>query len=278
MSEEFKVSVIIPVYNAAQYVSDAVNSCLKNPEVAEILLIEDGSPDDALRVCKELQEKHRIVKLLQHPNGENRGAGESRNLGIENATYPYIAFLDADDLMADDRFKKAAEVFANQPDAEGVYEAIAHFSSEKGVEKKLFTIRTPKISPNRLFYLLLRGTYGHFHTNGITIKSSVFRKCGLFETRLRLHQDAELWLRLAYYCRLYPGELKQPVALVRRHPKNRIIHANPTSKILMWQTVNQYFKRKASLRNRLIIAYKLARFQAQAGNGNKFLYLIRNFF
>ena len=77
-----KISVIIPVYNAEKYVSQAVESALQFNEVYEVVLIEDKSPDNALEVCRELAEKYDRVKLYQHPDKGNHGAGASRNLGI----------------------------------------------------------------------------------------------------------------------------------------------------------------------------------------------------
>ena len=96
-ADALEISVIIPVYNAAAYVRQAVESALAQPEVREVLLVEDGSPDNALEVCQQLAAEHQRVILLHHPNGENRGAGASRNLGMRNAHFPIIAFLDADD-------------------------------------------------------------------------------------------------------------------------------------------------------------------------------------
>lgn len=272
---EFKVSVVIPVYNAEKYVREAVESCLRNLEVAEIILVEDRSPDNALFVCKQLEAEFEIVKLFTHPHNANRGAGASRNLGIEKAECDYIAFLDADDVMCENRFRKAKEVFLSQPDADGVYDAITHFSEERGIEKKLFTINKENIPPEKLFYFLLRGTYGHFSTDGIVIKRKVFEKSGTFHTELKLHQDAELWLRIAYHARLFAGELKHPVALARRHTQNRITGANYHSKVLFWQTAFDYFKNKASLKHKLMIAYKLAGFRSKQNGKNIVFNLLR---
>ena len=55
------VSVIIPVYNAEKYVTQAVESALSQPETAEVILIEDASPDKALQICQELAKKHSKV-------------------------------------------------------------------------------------------------------------------------------------------------------------------------------------------------------------------------
>ena len=57
MNDFFEVSVVIPVYNAAAFVTQAVESALAQPEVREVVLVEDCSPDDSLAVCRQLAEK-----------------------------------------------------------------------------------------------------------------------------------------------------------------------------------------------------------------------------
>ncbi|PIY03241.1 MAG: glycosyltransferase family 2 protein, partial [Bacteroidetes bacterium CG_4_10_14_3_um_filter_31_20] len=73
------------------------------PETSEVILIEDGSPDNGLDVCTSLAKKYSKVRLYRHENGENKGASASRNLGIRKANYPYVAFLDADDFYLPNR-------------------------------------------------------------------------------------------------------------------------------------------------------------------------------
>ena len=109
MAEEFRVSVVTPVYNAAEFVTRAVESALAQPETGEVLLIEDNSPDNSLRVCRELAEKHEKVRVLRHPDGGNHGAGASRNLGMQNARFDYIGFVDADNFDLLNRFAKTKE-------------------------------------------------------------------------------------------------------------------------------------------------------------------------
>src|SRR5690606_16621737 len=95
--EKVNISVIIHVYNAEKYLEKAVKSALKFDVVTEVILVEDRSPDNAYQICKDLASSNDRVKLYTHPNNENRGAGASRNLGLEKAIGNYIAFLDADD-------------------------------------------------------------------------------------------------------------------------------------------------------------------------------------
>lgn len=260
------ISVIIPVYNADKFLEESVLSAIDLTEVAEIILIEDGSPDNALDVCRKLEVKYEKVRLLQHPNGENRGASASRNLGVRAAKFEYISFLDADDFFANNRFVKTMKVIAKNPDADGVYEAIGIFKSIPE-NYKIYSVSKP-ISPQKLFHYLLRGTYGHFSTDGLTVKKSLFQKSGYFNESLPLHQDSELWLRMAYFGRLYPGNLNTPVAYARRHEKNRITKANNKSNLKFWKSVKAFFANEnISLINKILINRKIARYESSSKSG-----------
>ena len=99
------ISVIIPVYNASAFLKKAVESAIQFEEVKEIILVEDGSTDHSLEVCEILENEFGAVKLFQHPDKGNHGAGATRNLGLEKATGDFIAFLDADDYYLPNRFE-----------------------------------------------------------------------------------------------------------------------------------------------------------------------------
>ena len=134
--DKLEVSVVIPVYNAAPYVRQAVESALAQPQVREVLLVEDGSPDNALEVCRELAAEYPRVALLRHPNGENRGAGASRNLGMLAAGSAFLAFLDADDYYLPGRFTIDERIFAQDPRCEGVYHAVEmHVEDAQGLNR-----------------------------------------------------------------------------------------------------------------------------------------------
>ena len=230
----FDISVIIPVYNAEEYVTSAVNSSLQFSEVKEILLIEDGAPDNSLEICKELELRYARVKLLQHPDRGNHGAGASRNLGLANASCPYIAFLDADDFYLPNRFQVDKKVFAENPAADGVYNALGiHYYSKhaesiyKNISGKELTTVTEYIDSITLFesFIGLGPLYGHFSLDGLTIKKEILEKMDIwFNPTLRLHQDTEFRIRLAYSARLFPGEIKVPTVKRGVHSENRIIN------------------------------------------------------
>ncbi|MEZ4805938.1 MAG: glycosyltransferase [Flavobacteriales bacterium] len=229
-----KVSVIIPVYNAERFVREAVRSVLQHEVVSEVLLVEDGSKDESLAVCKGLAAEFPRVRLVQHPDGGNHGASASRNLGIRSAASPFVAFLDADDLFLPDRFDREKELFAADPALDGVYGATGvhiHDAQAKGLFEGRFssTLTTLRVAvpPEDLFdaFMGLSGILdlGHFSLIALTVrKTGLDRMNGLFNESLAMSEDGEFIYRLAYYTRLAPGSIAAPVSLRGVHVANRI--------------------------------------------------------
>jgi len=241
MSHDFKVSVITPVYNAERFLRRCVESSLELDSVGEVILVEDGSPDNALRICQELVRLDSRVRLYRHPNGENRGAGASRNLGIEKARCEYVAFADADDYYLPNRFEKDKELFANDPLADGVYGATnTEYVDQAGREKflanldaKLEECENLTLSavcpPEELLSVWLcqhPKITGVFSTDAITVKREFFNRSGVFNERLKLQQDTDLFIRFAAVGRLLAGSITQPVARRSVHESNRMSDMN----------------------------------------------------
>ncbi len=242
------ISVITPVFNAEKFLRKSVESALQFDEVKEILLIEDGSTDESLTVCNQLTKEYEKVKLLQHTNGLNKGAGATRNLGIENVTQEFIAFLDADDYYHPNRFEAEKKIFTNYPEADGVYGALGVFFQSDKVEKIFFqsfhqssnnnndfltTIRS-EVPPDRLFNKLvgLEKSEGNFHLDCLTIKTKQLKQLSyFFNESLRLHQDTEFIIRLSFHFNLYPGIIDKAIAVRGVHENNRITKVSKGSRI-----------------------------------------------
>jgi len=107
-----KISVIIPVYNAERFIASSIESilCQHNFSDFEILLINDGSVDGSLEVCREYAERDSRIRLFDKPNG---GVSSARNLGLDKATGEWVVFLDADDWLAPDTFERVGPHMAN---------------------------------------------------------------------------------------------------------------------------------------------------------------------
>ena len=92
------LSFVIPVYNCSRYLRGCVGSILCQASADfEVLLINDGSKDNSLEICRELAGKDSRVKAFTQ---ENRGASSARNVGLDNATGDFVWFVDADDSVA----------------------------------------------------------------------------------------------------------------------------------------------------------------------------------
>lgn len=238
-----KISVIIPVYNAEKYISQAVESALQFEEVYEIILIEDKSPDNALQVRQKLAEKYAQIKLYQHPDKGNHGAGASRNIGLEKVTGDFAAFLDADHYYLPNRFDAERELFKNS-EVDGVYGANGvQYYSEKANHEDVY-----------LGLINLRGTFGLIPLDALTIrKTALSRMNKMFETYLRLHQDSEFIVRLAYYLQLYTETNDESIALRGLYEDNRITKVdsgktNPaTTRALIWRELSKWDENEESV-------------------------------
>jgi glycosyltransferase involved in cell wall biosynthesis len=235
----FSVSVVTPVYNAADFVSRAVEAAVAEEEVAEVLLVEDASTDNSLEVCKELDRRHGKVRVIQHPDRKNHGAGETRNLGIPG------------------RFKLDRKLLMEDSTIDGVYHAQGiHYYSEKarkcffeaGLGDGAFLSVSAPVSPEELIYVFLgihpvAKVLGGLGIDAITLRRRAFDKAGLFEPRLRLQQDVHLFFRLAAACRMAPGKLQDPVAVRGVHETMR--STNPEKMAVYerhrWDLLKEWF-------------------------------------
>ena len=100
-----KVSVIVPVYNAENFLKDSIERILSQTLTdIEIVFVDDGSTDNSLKILREIKDER--VKVLTQ---KNINAGAARNRGLELATGEYLSFLDADDLFDKEMLEKAYE-------------------------------------------------------------------------------------------------------------------------------------------------------------------------
>ncbi|MBK9176750.1 MAG: glycosyltransferase [Flavobacteriales bacterium] len=232
---------------------------MEQPEVKEILLVEDGSTDESLAVCKELEAKHEEVRVLVHPGGANRGAAASRNLAMRAASREFIAFLDADDVFLAGRFDAERAIFKEKPDADGVYGGIDAYFHSSDLEKRFATTYAVQlttvrhmVAPEHLFDAHI-GLYapvknlGHFSLDGLTLRAtSLARMPMLMREDLHLREDTEFIMRTAYYLRLHPGHIDRAVASRGLHPGNRItnVQDRPLGKQRFYMALHEWAQRE----------------------------------
>lgn len=102
------LSVAVPCYNSQEYMRKCVDSLLKGGEDVEILIVDDGSKDDTLKIARDYEEKYpTIVKAIHQ---ENKGHGGAVNTGLAHATGLYFKVVDSDDWLNEEALKKVLEV------------------------------------------------------------------------------------------------------------------------------------------------------------------------
>lgn len=218
-----KISVIIPTLNSARFISEAIDSVLKQSVPAsEILLVDGGSHDGTVEIARQMSD---MVRVLSQ---EGRGRPGARNTGLRQATGKLIAFLDSDDLWVPDKLATQLDFFQRHPEMEMTFGDMALF-------KHADDPNTPEILDAKV-HEYLRGNPTHltqlleclFTVNFIPTSSVAFRKICLqsvgYMNETFLHcEDYEYWLRFAASARV--GYLDRVLVRRRMHDSNAMNNA-----------------------------------------------------
>lgn len=103
MKKNDVISIIVPIYKVEKYLEKCINSIIKQTyKNLEIILVDDGSPDNCGKICDEYAKKDSRIKVIHKPNG---GISDARNAGIQMATGDYIGFVDSDDYIEKDMYE-----------------------------------------------------------------------------------------------------------------------------------------------------------------------------
>lgn len=145
MEQNTKVSIVVPVYNAAAYLEETVKMvCSQTFSDWELILVDDHSKDGSWQIMQKLAEKEDRIRILQQKEGV-KGAANARNLGTAYADGRYLAFLDADDVWASDKLEKQM-AFMKKEDAGFVFSAYEFGDEEAKGTGKIVEV------PERLTY------------------------------------------------------------------------------------------------------------------------------
>lgn len=180
------VSIIIPAYNQAQYLSFAIESVLSQAYPQwECIVVDDGSTDDTKKITHHYN--HKAIRYIYQ---RNQGLSAARNTGITAAQGEFLAFLDSDDMLLPEHLQLLVTAMRANPTA-----ALMHGSS-------IVIDQNNRILPNTLKSGLSGETNQLLFENPIQVDSVLLRhswqeKIGLFDTNLRSYEDWDYWLRLA---------------------------------------------------------------------------------
>lgn len=190
------VSVIIPAYNAAEYIEEAIKSILNQTwGNLEIIIINDGSKDETEKISNTFLSDNRIKYVSQ----KNQGSSSARNSGLEIATGDFIQYLDADDSLSKDKIEKQVNILINQP----VYDIAVcstnifyKIPGDTGEEiDTSYLYNTNNTFDFALNLYGLNGRSGMIQPNAFLISRKLADKIGPWNLNISLDDDGE------YFCR-----------------------------------------------------------------------------
>lgn len=208
------VSIIMPAYNAATYLREAVDSALgQTYREREIIVVDDGSTDDTHHILADYGKEIRVVRQA------NKGSAGACNAGVAIAQGEWIAFLDADDIWLPDKLARQIEVCGNS--------AIAHADSVCFGETLPCELPRSSFEPpyfgNVLRELLIR----NFITKStVLMRRQVFLTCGGFDESYVAVEDWPLFLKVCAVHEL--GYLPDVVVRYRVHKKSKSMQGRKT--------------------------------------------------
>jgi glycosyltransferase involved in cell wall biosynthesis len=201
------VSVIIPCYKQAQFLSDAIESVLAQTYPHhEVIVVDDGSPDDTAAVAAR-------YPMVTYVHQQNRGLPTARNTGVHRSIGRFLLFLDADDRLTSDHFTRSLAAFEERPEAAVVSGDWRWF----GLESAPHVHNCDRL-PDYYGSLLRRSFLIPIHT--VMLRRSVFLSLGGFREGLRVWEDVDFFLRLAKRYTIYCHHAV--IAEYRRHSEQTI--------------------------------------------------------
>jgi glycosyltransferase involved in cell wall biosynthesis len=215
-----KIDVIIPTYNSAHFITEAISSVQTQTYAPEqIIIVDDGSTDDTESIISDL--RHASTVPLMYIKKENGGPNSARNVGLAHATAELVAFLDADDRWGPTKLAQQVALFEQDIDGTlglvyGNYKVIDTAGADR---PDVPTVKLDPLVRGYAFAALLPGNLILGSASNVLIRRSVFETVGMFDETLRIGEDWDMWLRIA---EKYIIEYVNTVLVaIRRHENNQ---------------------------------------------------------
>ena len=207
-----QLSVVMPVFNAARYLSDAVESILSQTfSDFEFLIFDDGSTDQSLEILYRYAAIDERLRIVQ---GQHKGYAHWLNQGIRTARGEFVARMDADDISLPERLLEQVEYMQDHPECVAVgcdVLVIDENGQDLGVDQH-------ESCPELMEKLLLNGTHGVIaHPTSLMRRRAVL-EVGLYREEYECIEDFDLWMRLSEIGKL--GNVCRSLFKYRIHPSS----------------------------------------------------------
>ena len=188
-----KVSVIIPAFNAAETLAEAVYSAVNGThKYLEILIVDDFSTDDTDRVGVQLADEDSRIQYFRNP--ENYGVSKSRNLMIYQATGKYVAFLDSDDTWEPNKLEFCLKMLQDNPEVKAVAHALRYLDKHGN---KLSYVATYPTTKAQMQEIKETGESPWVFPSSVVVDRSILLSEGGFAEDWQVGEDTELFTKIA---------------------------------------------------------------------------------
>jgi len=219
------VSVIIPTYNRAELVAQAVESVLNQTyRKIEIIVVDDGSTDNTREVLRKYQGE---VKYIYQQRSER---SKARNEGFRHSKGDCIAFLDSDDVWLPTKIEKQVEVLNEQPDVGLVYTGVQFIDTNGGpcAGKLCWDEPVRKV----LYEDLMTHNVITGSLSAIMVRRECLDRVGLFDETMNICEDLDLYRRIARYYKFHKIDVR--LVKIRIHGENT--QRNPSAMAKGWES------------------------------------------
>ena len=218
-----RITVLMPAYNSARFLPEAIESVLAQTHCDfEFLIVDDGSTDDTLRIARSFAVRDGRIKVISH---ENLGMGASLNDAMKIASGDWIARIDADDRMVPDRLERQIIFLQDHPKLV-VASSLVHYIDERGA---IIGQNTSRFTTRQgVAYAVANHWPIGFHHPATIFRKDVIQKLGGYRPEFWPADDMDLWNRVveAGY-----GVLVQPEYLTKYR-----IHGSSVTVGKFWET------------------------------------------
>jgi glycosyltransferase involved in cell wall biosynthesis len=200
-----RISVVIPVFNRAETVNQAISSLLRQDfEDFEIVVVDDGSTDSSVKVIRAMNNPR--IRVFQQPR--NMGGNAARNRGIREASAPVICFLDSDDEFLPHKLGYVDRYFRGHPDVDVLIDSFELLYPPE-LHKAKAARHNPQLTASKAVEEAIFSRQLFKATPAISARRDALLRVGLFDETLKRRQDMDLILRLArtVECRSVPDVL-----------------------------------------------------------------------
>ena len=173
MSAQPLVTVIIPIYNVGKFISKCVESVLhQTHDNLELILVDDGSPDDAGAVCDKYAETDKRIKVVHKENG---GVSSARNAGLDIATGDYIIFIDGDDWVDIDHVEYLLHLCRSNDVSMSMSYGIHTADQNTGtdIEDRQQIVNGVDVAADLLYHKTIIGSYNKLFKRGLIRDNNV---------------------------------------------------------------------------------------------------------